>query len=126
MTTTDMLDYSVRGGASFALSNAIWYMVAAGAVWLCFYVLFRQVLSRRRILETASPLSQVGREVYHSLRSLAIFGIVAGVIVYVALSGWTRIYVNIEDYGWGWFAASLALMIVIHDTYFYWTHRLMH
>ncbi|MDP3492302.1 MAG: sterol desaturase family protein [Hyphomonadaceae bacterium] len=30
--------------------------------------------------------------------------------------------------GWGawWFAASLVLMTVAHDAYFYWTHRLIH
>ena len=29
-------------------------------------------------------------------------------------------------WGWGWSAASLLLMVLAHDTYFYFTHRAMH
>ena len=40
--------------------------------------------------------------------------------------GWTRLYLDIHDFGWWWFAASIVLTIFLHDAYFYWTHRLMH
>jgi len=29
-------------------------------------------------------------------------------------------------YGWTYFVLSLAIMMCVQDTYFYWTHRLMH
>jgi sterol desaturase/sphingolipid hydroxylase (fatty acid hydroxylase superfamily) len=35
-------------------------------------------------------------------------------------------YGRIEERGWAWLVISVALAIVLHDTYFYWTHRLMH
>jgi Delta7-sterol 5-desaturase len=35
-------------------------------------------------------------------------------------------YWRIEDYGWAWFGLSIACTILLHDAYFYWTHRLMH
>ena len=41
-------------------------------------------------------------------------------------NGWTLIYTDFADYGWFYGAFSLALTIVLHDAYFYWTHRLMH
>ena len=31
-----------------------------------------------------------------------------------------------KDYGWVYFFAAFPLLFFIHDTYFYWTHRLMH
>jgi sterol desaturase/sphingolipid hydroxylase (fatty acid hydroxylase superfamily) len=62
----------------------------------------------------------------YSLRSIMVFGIVTGTVVYAAYSGWTRLYIQIDDHGWVWFWLSIGVMIVLHDAYFYWTHRLMH
>lgn len=31
-----------------------------------------------------------------------------------------------SDYGWIYYFAAFPIMFVIHDTYFYWTHRIMH
>jgi lathosterol oxidase len=33
---------------------------------------------------------------------------------------------HIDDRGWTWYFASIAVMILMHDAYFYWTHRAMH
>jgi lathosterol oxidase len=30
------------------------------------------------------------------------------------------------DYGWLYAVATILLVVIAHDTYFYWTHRLMH
>src|SRR5262249_30357440 len=60
------------------------------------------------------------------LRSMVIFGLVTGLMYLAAITGWSQVYWNIDDYGWAWFAASIVLCIFIHDAYFYWTHRLMH
>src|SRR6266853_1534804 len=38
----------------------------------------------------------------------------------------TQLYWNAAQYGWVYFWLSIPLMIVVHDAYFYWTHRLMH
>jgi sterol desaturase/sphingolipid hydroxylase (fatty acid hydroxylase superfamily) len=41
-------------------------------------------------------------------------------------AGWTQMYFKLGKHSMGWFVASVALTIVLHDAYFYWTHRLMH
>src|SRR5262249_28756204 len=43
-----------------------------------------------------------------------------------ALCGWTQLYWKVDEYSWVWFGMSIAVMVVLHDAYFYWTHRLMH
>jgi sterol desaturase/sphingolipid hydroxylase (fatty acid hydroxylase superfamily) len=68
----------------------------------------------------------VRREIVCSLRSITIFGLVILAVVAAARTGRTRLYGRVEDYGWGWFVASIGVMVVLHDTYFYWTHRLLH
>jgi Delta7-sterol 5-desaturase len=108
------------------MAEATWYAIMAGTTWLAFYVVFRGVLGRRRISSHGPTRSQIHREVLHSLRSMVIFGLVTGVISYLGYSGYTQLYGKVAKYGWWWFFASLPVMVLIHDTYFYWTHRLMH
>jgi sterol desaturase/sphingolipid hydroxylase (fatty acid hydroxylase superfamily) len=126
MMTDEKLQFSLRAGASLTFTNLFWYTLAAGAAWITFYVLFHKCFQNRRISALQLMPSQVRREIHHSVRSLAIFGIVSVIIVYLASNGWTRVYPQVSDYGRVWFVVSIGLMIVIHDTYFYWTHRLMH
>ena len=70
---------------------------------------------------------QIRREIGWSLLSAAIYGVPAGVVLWGWLElGWTRIYTD-----WGalplWYQPlSLFLYLFAHDTWFYWTHRLMH
>ena len=118
------LAYSVRAAISSSLGELFWYALMACGTWLFFYVIFRKVLKHRRISTQDPSRQQILREIGHSLRSIFIFGFVAVAVVFAALSGWTRMYVGGES--WSWFLASIALMVVVHDTYFYWTHRLMH
>ena len=43
-----------------------------------------------------------------------------------AVKPYTTLYQNISDYGWVYYFAAFPMMFVMHDTYFYWTHRIMH
>jgi sterol desaturase/sphingolipid hydroxylase (fatty acid hydroxylase superfamily) len=36
------------------------------------------------------------------------------------------VYGDVARFGWAWWWASLALLIVAHDAWFYWTHRALH
>lgn len=126
MTLIEKLNIALRASLGVTLADLFWYAFLAGAAWLLFYILFPRFFRRRRLATVDPSRQQVVREILHSLRSLAIFGLVAVAIVVAAIEGWTRIYVDDPRYGWKWFVASIALMIFIHDAYFYWTHRLMH
>lgn len=109
-----------------ALGELFWYILLASAVWLFFYVVFRTALRPRRILRRDPTARQIYREVFHSVRSIAIFGLVTYFVVVIARAGGTRLYHRVADHGWSWFVLSIGVMIILHDTYFYWTHRLMH
>ena len=82
------------------LSELFWYLVMASAAWLVFYVVFRAAFHHRRVSRRSPTARQVRREVAHSLRSLALFGVVTLVVVCAARSGWTRLYYRLDDYGW--------------------------
>ncbi len=127
MTIEDKLRRSFEAAGGYALGNLAWYATVAGLAWFGFYVLFRDRARRRKIIPRPPTLARQGWEVAYSLRSLAVFGVVAGLVAFASMSGvHTRMYGRVGKYGWPWYFASLALALVIHDAYFYWTHRLLH
>jgi sterol desaturase/sphingolipid hydroxylase (fatty acid hydroxylase superfamily) len=71
-------------------------------------------------------LPQLAREIAWSVAAVAIFGLVNAVLAGYGILAHSRFYTDIAQYGWAWFWLSIPLMILVHDAYFYWTHRLMH
>ena len=126
MGITDRLGRAARAFLGGAAGDLAWYMLLAGAAWLVFHVAFRAALRRRRVSRRDPTRRQVAREVLHSLRSIVVFGLVTGAVVFAAASGWTRLYWRVAQYGWVWLVLSVGVMVLMHDAYFYWTHRLMH
>ena len=71
--------------------------------------------------------SQIRTEIGWSLASAAIYGIPAGVVAWGWQNlGWTSIYTDWNAYPLWYLPVSLLLYLFAHDTWFYWTHRLMH
>jgi lathosterol oxidase len=71
--------------------------------------------------------AQIRREIGWSLASAAIYGAPAGVVAWGwQARGWTLIYTDVTAYPLWCLPASLALYLLAHDTWFYWTHRLLH
>ncbi|MFC4291405.1 sterol desaturase family protein [Sphingorhabdus arenilitoris] len=71
--------------------------------------------------------TQMRREIRWSLMSAAIYGIPAGIVAWGWDNrGWTQIYTDISAYPLWYVPLSLFLYLFAHDTWFYWTHRLMH
>lgn len=70
---------------------------------------------------------QIRREIGWSLASAAIFGIPAGIAAWGWNShGWTMIYREWSAYPLWYLPLSVLIYLFAHDTWFYWTHRLMH
>lgn len=111
-------------GATAAV--ALRYLFFAGLAWLLGYVLFKRRWLHRKIIARLPESADVRREMAYSALSVVIFGLVGAATIYAGRQGWTQMYRRIDDFGWGWFWGSIACAIFIHDTYFYWTHRLMH
>ena len=70
---------------------------------------------------------QIRKEISWSLASAAIYGLPAGLLAWGWQErGWTRIYSNVADYPLWWLPVSVLAYLFAHDSWFYWTHRLMH
>ena len=83
-------------------------------------------LRSRKIRKDKPPAMQLRNEIFASARTVLIFSAVGTSIVLGAHLGVMRIYLDIQDYGSVYLFGSTLVIIVIHDAYFYWLHRIMH
>lgn len=102
------------------------YSLIAGLLYGTFYVWKKKKFSRFKIQQKTPSILQIKSEIIYSLITLAIYGLGIWLFLYWIQNGKTELYDSIDDYGMPYFCFSILLMILIHDTYFYWTHRLIH
>jgi len=101
------------------------YFIMASIAFLLFYILFWRPMLGRKIQAKFPKFSDYQREVLYSLLSMTIFSVIA-TAVFTVLRPYTQLYFDIEAYGMPYFVGSMLIMVILHDTYFYWTHRAMH
>lgn len=110
----------------YLIVNALRYFIICGVFFLIFYVLFKQKWKRRRVQIRMPQNKDYQREIIYSLLTLFVFSLHAIAVFNPVVLPYTKVYFNISDYGWGYLILSFFLMILIHDTYFYWMHRAIH
>ncbi len=102
------------------------YVIWAGVAWLIGYVWFKRRWFHRKVVQEFPVRSEMWREIRYSVMSILVFAAVAFATLLAIRSGWTKVYSGIDSRGWPWFWTSILLTILLHDAYFYWTHRWMH
>lgn len=101
--------------------------IPAGATFLILHRWKRNPLRGRKIqVNAVAHTPAVRREVCYSILTSLVFAL-NGFCIYTFMdNGWTLVYAQPSNYGLLYGAFSLIAAIVLHDAYFYWTHRLMH
>jgi lathosterol oxidase len=102
------------------------YLIIAGIFFLIFYVLFKKKWQSKKIQNRFPKNKDYNREIGYSILSLFIFMLVGLVAHKSPIAQWSLRYDSIAEYGTAYWFLSVILMIFLHDTYFYWTHRAMH
>jgi Delta7-sterol 5-desaturase len=102
------------------------YVIFAVGVWFALWVVLQRPLAGRKIRPDTPPARQMILEFLISIRSVAIFSTFGLITFALQRAGWLPGPQIAAGWGPLWFWASLVLMILAHDAYFYWAHRLMH
>ena len=102
------------------------YFLIAGVAFIIFYRLLRSRLDRWKIQKRMAKGSDFGREIAYSIQTTAVLAVIAGIILYTPVIKWTRVYSRLEDFPVWYMPLTVLLSLIIHDTYFYWMHRLLH
>jgi Delta7-sterol 5-desaturase len=120
-----MTTWEVYGKVFFAIGSR--YALTAGIAFLLFYFIFKNRWQWRKIQPRFPALKDYQREIFYSLISITLFAIVPIALVFNEnVRPYTQLMQNPNDWGWVYFGLAFGLMFFMHDTYFYWTHRLMH
>lgn len=102
------------------------YLVLASAAFLIFYYFKKSVWSFKKIQSKFPGLSDYKREFLFSASTSLIFAVMGYLFFFGPVAKYTFIYRDIHAHSLTYFFFSVVLTLIIHDTYFYWTHRLMH
>ena len=102
------------------------YVVAAGGLALILKLFWNWGLKHRKIQARWASNADVRREILTSLRNGVIFSLNGVAIVFGVIAGFFTVYRDFDRAGVGYLVISVVAIIVAHDAYFYWTHRLMH
>jgi len=102
------------------------YLLFTGLAYAFFYIWRKRKYWLAKIQQRYPDKKQVLNEIKNSFISMSIFGVVILLTIWAGNMGLTRAYAPINKYGYGYYVFSILLMILMHDTYFYWTHRMLH
>ena len=111
-----------------AILLSVLAMTAIVAIrYVAFSGLFAWLTSRVRPRLYSGLAPQIRREIRWSLMSAFIYGAPAGLVAWGwQEKGWTRIYSDVGEQPLWWLPVSVLVYPLLHDTWFYWTHRWMH
>jgi sterol desaturase/sphingolipid hydroxylase (fatty acid hydroxylase superfamily) len=102
------------------------YAIFAIGTWFVIWVILAKPLAGRKIRDKSPPAIQLVKEFLFSIRSIAVFSTIG--LLYMVLDrlglmwGWPIA----EKLGPVWGVVTFIGLAYGHDTWFYWTHRIMH
>jgi Delta7-sterol 5-desaturase len=105
------------------LVEALRYFLIAGAAFAFFWVWKWERFTSRFIQRGRA---KIGHDLKWSVSTVLIFWVVGIITKRLAGAGIVRAYPHVADRGWLYFGFTILALIVLQDTYFYWTHRAMH
>ena len=128
-TTPSWLELALQAWPSIWLMDFGRYLLAAGLFALLLTALTRFAptwLKSRSVRIRNVYLRQQQHEFLRSCRTAVVFSITGTGVYLGAVFGMLEVYTQTLALGIAWLGISFVLMLILHDTWFYWTHRLMH
>jgi lathosterol oxidase len=122
----DLLHTYISVWPSVWVMDTARYLIAAALLAIILRLFWRAGLARRKLQARDATTADVRREIAASLRSALVFSLLGTGLAVAARHGWVTIHRGFDEAGLVYLVLSFALMLVAHDTYFYWTHRAMH
>lgn len=109
---------------SLVIVLVLGYLAPAGAYYWLYHIRGKQKLEP---IQARRPTAKdIRREIGLSLITCLIFAAMATAVYQLYKAGHTSIYWRLRDYPYGYLFVSVFVCLVLHDTWFYWTHRFMH
>jgi lathosterol oxidase len=102
------------------------YFAIAGFFYWVLWKRPGNLLRARRLTDIMPPAKLIRSEIRWSVIASFIYAVPGVVVIEAWKNGHTALYTEISQFGWVYLLMSIGVYLFLHDTYFYWTHRLMH
>ena len=102
------------------------YFLIAGIAFFLAYRVYKYALVKNKIQQKSARRADFIREIKHSMISNAIMVCITLPFFVPPLNAYTHQYSEVGKYGLFYLVLSVPLALIVHDTYFYWMHRLLH
>ncbi len=102
------------------------YFLIAGFAFVVFYILLRKKITHKKIQKAFPAGKDYRREIMYSLSSLFIFAATPSLLLLTPLKAYTQFYSGAYSHGTLYFWLAFPITFILHDTYFYFVHRMMH
>lgn len=106
--------------------HLIVYITATAMVIRSYRLFWTRGLADYKIQQREASPDDIRREIKSSLRTVLIFSVIYAGVYFGTRTGLFTIYLGVAPLGWVYMLFSMAAIIIAHDAYFYWTHRLLH
>jgi Delta7-sterol 5-desaturase len=110
-----------------AFGQSLMNYAIIAVVYLVVWKLFKKRLKNWRIqLKERVDAQQIKSELINSLFTLMVSTLFVMLIYFMQSMGYTKIYTDIDEYPRFFAFGGFFILLLLDDTWFYWTHRLLH
>jgi sterol desaturase/sphingolipid hydroxylase (fatty acid hydroxylase superfamily) len=107
-------------------TDIVRYIVFSVGLWFLLWVVLAKLLKNVKVRPDKPPFRQMMMEFCFSIRSVAVFSTVSLSLVAFEELGWFTGPTIGASLGPIWAIATFIGMVIGHDAWFYWSHRIMH
>lgn len=102
------------------------YFLVAGITYWLFYSSVSQAVMNPRRRHRPPSWSAIRHDIQLSAIAAVVFALAAALVLTAYRGGMTRLYTDPRHYGLWYLGVSYGAVLILQDTYFYFTHRLFH
>ncbi len=102
------------------------YFVVAGITYWFFYSSVSQSFINHRLRHRVPSWPTIRHDIKLSALSALVFALAAAYVLSAYQDGATQLYTDPRQHGLWYLGASYSAVLILQDTYFYFTHRLFH
>jgi Delta7-sterol 5-desaturase len=121
-----LLLWGIELVAVFLFILLLGYLIPCAHFYYLYFLREDQAKRERRIQQRRPRSLDIRREIKLSLVTILIFSVMGTVLIEMYKAGLTSIYRDFHKDSLAYLPISFILSLVLFDTYFYWSHRLMH
>lgn len=124
---TDLnLELALRAWPAIWLGDWLRYLIPTALLSLVLALLPRWWRQARTVQARPPAHGQRRREFWNSMVTVVVFSLNGTFIFAASQAGQLCLYTDLGRFGVPYLFVSGLVLVVAHDTWFYWTHRLMH